>query len=106
MSELHRKSYFKTSAEIPLEFGTMKGIKQRSFQDEFIIIAANLKQGDKATHEERTALINYLQKLYGANVDYEGLTTDVLKQCLFFRSPEQTKTFLHKNEGLGGWGKR
>ena len=27
LSELHRKSYFKTSAEIPLDFGCMKGVK-------------------------------------------------------------------------------
>jgi hypothetical protein len=59
----------------------MNGIKQREFMEDFIIVAANLQKrnkNDKAPKDE-AALINYLQKLYGQNVDFEGLTTDVLK---------------------------
>ena len=46
--------------------------------------------------------------MYGHNVDFSGLTTNVLKQANFIRSPDKadTKTFLQSYSGKGGWGKR
>ena len=73
-------------------------------------MAANLqrKQKNLDIPTEDAALINYLQKLYGDKVDFDGLTTNVLKDCNFFRSPpvNMSHDFLKSNEGLGGWGKR
>lgn len=88
----------------------MNGVKTREFMEEFIVVAANLhrKHNSKEVPKDEAALINYLQKMYGQNVDFEGLTTDVLKQSNFIRSPHnasQTK-FLRCNSGKGGWGKR
>jgi hypothetical protein len=65
LSELHKKSYFKTSAEIPLDFGCMRGVKQREFMEDFIVIAANLHRKHGEQGQDEAALINYLQKLYG-----------------------------------------
>jgi len=73
-----------------MSFGAMKGIKTREFMEDFIVIAANLHRKDdsKDVPKDEAALINYLQKMYGQNVDFEGLTTDVLKQSNFIRSPQ------------------
>ena len=59
-----------------MNFGSMEGIKQREFMEDFIQVAFNLikksSEADKWTDD--SALINYLQKMYGQNVDFNGLT--------------------------------
>jgi hypothetical protein len=72
-----------------MSFGSMKAIKTREFMEDFIVVAANLhkKHNTNDVPKDEAALINYLQKMYGQNVDFEGLTTDVLKQSNFIRSP-------------------
>lgn len=57
--------------------------------EDFIVVAANLSKKESKTNvpKDEASLINYLQKMYGQNVDFEGLTTKVLKQSNFVRSP-------------------
>lgn len=59
----------------------MNGIRQREFMEDFIVVAANLHRKLKSEDipEDEAALINYLQKMYGQKIDFDGLTRDVLK---------------------------
>ena len=109
LGSLHRKSYFKTSQEIALNFGTMAAPKDRQFIDDYYAVAINLqRRASKNQALDEQELVNFLQKKYGQNVEFDSLTQDVLKTANFVRSPPPAKQshFLRQHAGKGGWGKR
>lgn len=132
MSTLHRKTHFAGAKAIKLGINSMK-IRTKMFNENFIDVANNLPSARDQRHQkqlprarsqastgrsqmrgqqslvdpdEEDRRLDRIQKMRNQEIDYCGLTTDVLKVTNQQRQPvaAQSANFLKKGRGPGGWG--
>lgn len=136
MASLHRKTHFRGATAVGLSVNNMK-INTKLFNEDFIEIANNLpsmqekvravakttlrahsqstqkrtsrisKNTATLNPDEEDARLDKLQKMRNQQIDYCGLSNEVLRMTNYQRKPEAATAhqFTRKGAGIGGWGK-